>query len=204
MISVKKNAPIDSFIDFVHHEKPKVWEDLHKQTKFPNLYSQIKSALVKEQGGVSAYTEEPISPKSHIDHFYKRSLFSKLTFDWKNLFVDGLSEHYGAKYKDSVVSKKCDYDSLISPNENNVERYFTYMENGEIIVASGLSKQEAQRADYTIKTFNLNDSELKSRRAKVIKNVRDFGEGLAPNDIRSALTDFGFRTVIEYALILTS
>lgn len=201
MISVKKNTPIDSFTDFVRHEKPKVWEDLHKQTKLPNLYSQIKSALVKEQGGVSAYTEEPISPKSHIDHFCKRSLFPKLTFDWNNLFVDGLSEYYGAKYKDSVVSNKCDYDLLISPNENNVERYFTYMENGEIIVAPGLSKQEVQRADYTIKTFNLNNSELKSRRAIVLKNVHDFGTGLTPKDIRMALTDFGFRTVIEYALM---
>ncbi|ACX76274.1 hypothetical protein Fisuc_2691 [Fibrobacter succinogenes subsp. succinogenes S85] len=201
MISVKKNASLNSFTDYVYREKPRTWEDLHKQTKFPDLYSQIKLALIKEQGGVSAYTEEPISPKSHIDHFYKRSLFPKRTFDWNNLFVDGLSEHYGAKYKDSIVTNKRDYDLLISPNENNVERYFTYMENGEIIVAPGLSKQEAQRADYTIKTFNLNNSELKSRRARILKNVHDFGMGLTPNDIRSALVDAGFKTVVEYALI---
>ena len=150
---------------------------------------------------MSAYTEEPISPKSHIDHYRKRSLFPELTFEWNNLFVDGLSEHYGAKYKDSVVTSKRDYTLLISPNENNVERYFTYMENGEIIVAPGLSKQEVQKADYTIKTFNLNNSELKSKRARIIKNVRDFGEGLTPNDIRSALINAGFKTVVEYALM---
>ena len=201
MISVKKNTPLDSFTDYVCHEKPKTWDDLHKQTKFPNLYSQIKLAIVNEQGGVSAYTEEPISKNSHIDHFYKRCLFPKMTFEWNNLFVDGLSEHYGAKYKDSVVSNKRDYDLLISPNEIDVERYFTYMENGEIIVASGLTEQEALRADYTIKTFNLNNSELKSRRARVIKNVRDFGEGLTSNDIRLALINAGFRTVVEYALM---
>ena len=201
MISVKKNTAIDSFRDFVRHEKPKVWDDLHKQTLIDDLYSKIKLAIVNEQGGVSAYTEEPISKNSHINHFYKRCLFPKMTFEWNNLFVDGLSEHFGAKYKDSVISNKSDYDSLISPNEVDVERYFTYMENGEIIVAPGLSKQESLRADYTIKTFNLNDSELKSRRARVIKNVRDFGEGLTPNDIRSALINAGFRTVIEYALM---
>jgi len=39
-------------------------------------------------GGVSAYTEEPLSGDAHIDHFRKRDLFPNLTFDWNNLFVD--------------------------------------------------------------------------------------------------------------------
>ena len=39
-------------------------------------------------GGVSAYTEEPLSGDAHIDHFRKRDMFPNLTFDWNNLFVD--------------------------------------------------------------------------------------------------------------------
>ncbi len=200
MISVKKKAPLKSFDDFVRREKPKDWNEIHSQKKYPNLYNNTKAALVEEQGGVSAYTEEPLSKDTHIDHFRKRDLFPNLTFDWNNLFVDGVSENYGAKFKDNHKHiKKADYALLISPAENDVERFISYMENGEIVVAKGLSAQDAKRAAFTIETFNLTDPGLTSRRASVIKIINGC-VGLSPEEIRIALQEFGFRTVVEYAI----
>lgn len=202
MISVKKKAPLKSFDDFVRREKPKDWNEIYSQKKYPNLYNDIKATLVEEQGGVSAYTEELLSKDSrtHIDHFRKRDQFPNLTFEWNNLFVDGVSENYGAKFKDNHSHiKKADYALLISPVESDVERFFSYMENGEIVVAKGLSAQDAKRAAFTIKMFNLTDPGLTSRRASVIKAINDCA-GLSPEEIRIALQELGFRTVIEYAI----
>ena len=97
-----------------------------------------------------------LSGDAHIDHFRKRDMFPNLTFDWNNLFVDGMSESYGARFKDKNI-KKGDYALLISPAEENVERFFSYMQNGEIVVAEGLSADDAKRAAFTIKAFNLTD-----------------------------------------------
>lgn len=49
MISVKK-TPLKSFKDFVHREQPKVWDEMHSQKKYPNLYDDTKAVLVNEQG----------------------------------------------------------------------------------------------------------------------------------------------------------
>lgn len=198
MISVKKKGPLKTFADFVRHEKPQKWDDLHCNKKYPNLYNDTKACLVDEQGGVSAYTEEPLSSDTHIDHFRKRDLFPNLIFDWNNLFVDGMSESYGAKFKDKII-RKDDYALLISPTEKNVERYFSYMQNGEIVVAKGLSAYEAKRAAFTIKAFNLTDSRLTARRAAVIKSIQDYND-LSPSDIRAAMQGQGFRSVVESAL----
>lgn len=123
MISVKKTTPLKSFADFVRRENPQKWEDLHHNKKSPNLYHDTKARLVDEQGGVSAYTEEPLSGDAHIDHFRKRDLFPNLTFDWNNLFVDGMSESYGARFKDKNI-KKGDYALLISPAEEKCRTIF--------------------------------------------------------------------------------
>ncbi|MBO4437527.1 MAG: TIGR02646 family protein [Fibrobacter sp.] len=198
MISVKKTTPLKDFADFVRRENPRKWEDLHHNKKSPNLYRDTKARLVDEQGGVSAYTEEPLSGDAHIDHFRKRDLFPNLTFDWNNLFVDGMSESYGARFKDKNI-KKGDYALLISPAEKNVERFFSYMQNGEIVVAEGLSADDAKRAAFTIKAFNLTDSRLTARRASVIKSIYDYSD-LSPNDIRAAMQGQGFRSVVESVL----
>lgn len=195
MISIEKKVP-KIFEDFVRQKKPKKWDDLHRQ----NLYDSAKGALVKEQECASAYTEEPLlKDHTHIDHFRKRSLFPNLVFDWENLFVDGVSENYGAKFKDKKIKKE-DYALLISPAEKNVERFFSYMENGEIVVAKGLFPQDEKRAAFTIKMFNLTDPGLTSRRASVLKNVNDYSAGLSSDEIQIALRNLGFRTVVEYAL----
>ena len=198
MISVKKKAPLNSFADFVRRDNPQKWEDLHHNRNVPNLYNDTKACLIDEQGSVSAYTEEPLSGDTHIDHFRKRDMFPNLTFDWNNLFVDGMSEGYGAKFKDKNI-KKGDYALLISPAEENVERFFSYMQNGEIVVAKGLSANDAKRAAFTIKAFNLTDSRLTARRASVIKSIHDYSD-LSPNDIRMAMQGQGFRSVVESVL----
>lgn len=199
MISVKKSRPLKIFEDFVLHEKPTDWEEVHRTKNFQNLYREIRKKIAEEQNGISAYTEEPFSEQIHIDHFYKRSLFPERTFDWNNLFVDGVNENYGAKYKDAHIKKCAEYDNLISPGEENVERFFSYMSNGEVIAAKELSARESQRAEFTIKTFNLNDSVLKSKRARIIGMIGDYKKTLSPKDIKDALANCGFKTVVEYA-----
>lgn len=83
--------------------------------------------------------------------------------------------------------------------QENVERFFSYMQNGEIVVAEGLSADDAKRAAFTIKAFNLTDSRLTARRASVIKSIYDYSD-LSPNDIRAAMQGQGFRSVVESVL----
>lgn len=80
-----------------------------------------------------------------------------------------------------------------------MERFFSYMSNGEVIAAKELSARESQRAEFTIKTFNLNDSVLKSKRARIIGMIGDYKKTLSPKDIKDALANCGFKTVVEYA-----
>ena len=49
MISVKKSRPLEIFEDFVLHEKPTDWEEVHRTKNFQNLYREIRKKIAEEQ-----------------------------------------------------------------------------------------------------------------------------------------------------------
>ncbi len=196
MRKIDKGAPLESFSEFVKTHPQARWEEAKDVSRIWREYM-----LHCEQHGMSGYTEEPLRLNhSHIDHFHKRSLFSELIFDWNNFVVDGVDETYGAKFKDKHVKSREDNDMLINPVVEDAGRFFKYELNGNISVASGLSPSDAERANYTIKAFNLNEASLSERRKTIINIVLDTFENLSDESILAALEAEGFRSVVEQLL----
>lgn len=196
MRKIDKGAPLESFSEFVKTHPQARWEEAKDVSHIWREYM-----LHCEQHGMSGYAEEPLRLNhSHIDHFHKRSLFSELIFDWNNFVVDGVDETYGAKFKDKHVKNREDNDMLINPVVEDAGRFFKYELNGNISVASGLSPSDAERANYTIKAFNLNEASLSERRKTIINIVLDTFENLSDESILEALEAEGFRSVVEQLL----
>lgn len=180
MRKIVKAEPIQEFTNHIRRDKPKRWEDFK-----PDIRVQSRDHILREeQYELSAYTEKNISKsKLHIDHFRKRVLFPKLTFDWNNFLVDEKEANYGADYKDNHISKE-DYKLIVNPVIDDPSHYFGYQVNGEIIPALELSDSDKKRAKKTIEIFNLNHSALKHQRKEFITQVKNSLEGgLTPEGI---------------------
>ncbi len=85
---------------------------------YDNLSGKVKDAmmerLVKEQGGLCAYTMKPIGSQggkllAQIEHILPRSLHPGQSVAWGNLVAcfpqPGVSCEYGAKLKDAYASR---------------------------------------------------------------------------------------------------
>lgn len=96
MRKISKGDPHETIKKFEGQQEWSVSVDYHRIWR--------EHILGTEQYGLSGYTEAPLHmDDSHIDHFYKRSLFRDKVHSWENLVVDTIDETYGAKYKDKLV-----------------------------------------------------------------------------------------------------
>lgn len=100
-----------------------------------------------------------------------------------------------------MARRLTNYDNLINPAEPNPERYFTYLVNGKIIPAKGLSDEDRVKAEYTIATFNLNHPTLVSCRQTKIITVLSYRASAFPDaEIMQYMAEEGFPSAINYAL----
>ena len=196
MRKLDKGEPVQQFTDFIRRTHPERWEDAKDE-------SQVwrKHIIEHEQSGLSGYTETPLHlEKSHIDHFKKQSLYPQLVFEWNNYVVDGKDDTYGARFKDNSIRNRADNEKLINPVVEEAQRFFKYELSGKIVPAEGLSEEDNERAEFTINTFNLNESSLVDRRKKIINmDIRSF-KGLSDEDVLKALLPEGFASVVEQLL----
>lgn len=192
------------------------WIASHKPADWPTFvrthhdeYLSLRNKLAEEQCQVSAYTEKPLNANVHIDHFRKRALYPKLTFDYRNLFVDHGSANYGAGHKDFILNRCSDFDGperIFNPSEEDFAESVDFNLRGAIIPRCDVSAEMAPRIQKTIAAFNLNHPELMSQRACVIENVRTYlGTGLfSDDDICLLLKDVGFFSTVQWALSVFS
>jgi len=159
MLQVDKQEPI-FFHNFIKGKK--VWSDIKDR-------QELNKELLKEQANMCAYCESKIPKDYHIDHFYKRDLFPKLTFNYDNLFISCNCEKSCAKYKDKYGLKKDDFNTFFSPQNINLDE-FEYSLTGEII-------GKTEKANKTIIVFNLNNRSLVEKRKTISlnsKNMMDY------------------------------
>ncbi len=199
MRKVNKGAPLPSFTKFAKTKHGNDWEKLPSSVRRDCRLHIMRD----EQDYICAYTELILTDNnSHIDHFKKRNLFRKLTFDWNNLIVAYSSENFGAKYKDNgddKVTSATDYDKLINPVTEDPEHFFRYMIGGQIAAQLNLTDAEKQRANFTINTFCLNHPYLIDRRKELINTVINSLDGkLNEQTIKSCLKGLGFPSVVNY------
>ena len=201
MKKINKTNPPRSFISMMTHNKPSNWEDFHKQCQ--DVFNDCVDSLKVEQGNLDGYTEKPLGKNRHIDHFIKQKLDTNKVFDWNNLilaeYVDDKS--YGANAKDERINNVDSYKSLINPVEEDASRYFDYMENGQIIPRRTLTKEEKEKAIFTIETFQLQNESLLHIREQIIRQAKECINGkIAAHDIRVCFKDSGFPSCVEYVL----
>lgn len=196
MRKLDKGEPAQQFMDFIRRNHPEKWEEAKDESPVWR-----KHILEHEQSGLSGYTETPLHlEKSHIDHFKKQSLYPQLVFEWDNYVVDGKDDTYGARYKDNAIRNRADNEKLINPVVEEAQRFFKYELSGKIVPADGLSEEDNERAEFTINTFNLNESSLVDRRKKIINMDIGSFEGLSDEDVLKVLLPEGFVSVVEQLL----
>ena len=204
MIHINKGKPLPEFVDFLAKEHPTKWEDIHQSKRYHKLGAKCRDhILLEEQNMIGGYTECPLwnAHDLHIDHFRKKGMNwpHDVTWDWDNFIVETRNQNYGACYKDSHTSDIADYDLMLDPVVDYPEAMMTYLPNGQVTAKQGLSEVDAQRAAFTIKRFNLEHESLRQMRYEVIRMINQYHQ-LSDNEIRSALADQGFPSVVEWAL----
>lgn len=181
------------------HEAIKDFEGQHEwalSIDFHRIWREL--ILTIEQDGLSGYTEVPLRiDDSHIDHFYKRSLFVDKVHSWDNLVVDTIDETYGAKYKDKNIRIATDNIKVINPVREDPNRFFRYKVDGRIVSRDTLSEEERGRANYTIDVFNLNEPSLVDRRKELLSIDLNAYGNVSLAQLKVWLKDFGFPSVLE-------
>ena len=151
------------------HGKNK-WRDVEQADK-----TEIWQHLNQMQQQRCAYCERPIKNENrdhHIEHFRQRSRYPEGTFAWSNLFGSCNFKTSCGKHKDSVPIYPP--EELIKPDVEDPEYFLLFLPNGNVTPRGGLTCQEANRANSTIRIFNLNRElrQIRKTRAKpYLQNV---------------------------------
>ena len=137
----------------------------------------VGDSLRQEQQFLCCYCEtEIVEDDSHIEHLVPRSFQNSRTYDYSNLAAScngGAVDHCG-HYKDNRHrNTTCRYDEsrFCYPHDPNTCRLFSYLPNGDVIPAQGLSHQEQDKAQYMIGYLGLTCSRLSGRRHSHAKRL---------------------------------
>lgn len=145
------------------------YDNLGKEQRDPML-----EALLKEQGGLCAYTMKQIVKvgddwQAHIEHILPRSQHPAQSVDWENMLAclpgRNVGCEYGAKRKDKYDPN---VQPFINPTRGGVSGQFRFREGGEV---EGLTPAAKACADE--KVLNLNHIELIHDRAAKIRGALD-------------------------------
>lgn len=152
----------------------------------PELKSQIRDALLDEQGELCAYTGIRINLTDlHIEHLKPRA------HDWEGdtdvRYENMVACHtkaggeFGAVYKGSWPSPS-EWDDFVTPLEERCEQCFRYETNGSVHAAS-----TNRAAEQTIENLNLNHPELEDKRQSAIAGVLETFSQTDPQAMRRAV-----------------
>ena len=113
--------------------------------------------------------------------------------------VDEKGKPYGADRKDESIVLREKNEKLINPVEEDPHLFFTYQRNGNLIPVDSLSDKNRERAIFTIEVFGLNHEILRRKRLDMMCLVENYvAGGLSMAEVKSALTECGFPSVLEY------
>ena len=166
-----------------------IWEAL-EQMQRPTPSSEV----------LCAYCERPISKRSadgkehrHVEHFWRRSSWPKKTFAWDNLFGSCTAEKRTCGHFKEHASRPYEPSVLLDPCVDDPSRFLNFDLRGEVFPRAGLSKDDARRAQETIRVFNLNEPGLTSQRAAVLRPLCEafdaFSKDYTDDQIDELLTD---------------
>lgn len=168
MIKIIKDEP-----DFFINAKKKVklvfvssaWKEIGKKEK--DFKKILREYILKEQYSLCAYCEKEITASS-IDHFKTRDACPRETLNYDNLFISCNSKSHCEKTKDKFGLVCNDYQKIVNPIIENPDDFFEYGLAGDILVKDRLTNIQKEKAKFTIKVFNLDDTSLIIDRRRVV------------------------------------
>lgn len=203
MRRIAKSSEPQSLSDFNvgHHNH---WSQIHEVAS-QHVYDDCISQCLSDQHGLCGYSEMRLDEDNrHIDHYVKRNIDPKLTFEWTNMIAAAKDTRFGADWKDKHISLAGAYDKvtkrypkLLNPVNDDLKGRFRFSTDGNIEPTT----EADEKAVNTIKVFNLNEPSLKNRRKESMQKARAMLQGgMQKGDILSTLSSDGFVTAIEYEL----
>lgn len=178
------------------------WDEIHLLEN-QHVYNDCIQQCMTDQSGLCGYTEIVLDASRHIDHYVRKGMDSRMTFQWTDMVAAIKDDRFGADYKDQHVQVS-DYDRvnrkylyLYNPVTEPLSGTFVYSSDGSILPANSADL----KAKKTIEIFNLNEKSLKERRKQLMESARRLKEGgLSAPDICDCLRTEGFQTCLEYEL----
>jgi uncharacterized protein (TIGR02646 family) len=170
MFQITKNEP-QYFTNAKSKVKLQNIKDAWDDTSIKPIREQLRGdILLNEQSLLCAYCERETDDNpnnSNIDHFKTRHQFPEYTLDYDNLLVSCNSTTSCSHIKDNYGLTKDDYTKIINPVIENPNDFFEYGLAGDTLVKDGLNNCDKNKAEFTIKVFNLNSKSLTEDRKKV-------------------------------------
>lgn len=142
--------------------------------------TSIWSALEAMQGQRCAYCEgSMIESNRHIEHFRQKAahIYPQGSFLWSNLFGSCNRKESCGTHKDHCGTYSPEV--LIKPDIEDPERYLVFSPDGSISPRKNLSAAEQQRAEQTIRIFNLDQPLQQTRHREIdgyIQTAETFAE----------------------------
>ncbi len=142
--------------------------------------AHVQQCLLDEQFQLCCYSELRADEEGlgyHIEHVENKSQNPARTFDYTNLAASALNsandlqpfkaqgnEVFGGHA--SGKQQAVDMTRFVSCHQPDCQRFFSYLSDGRVVPARGISAQDADKADYTITLLNLNSPYLITRRQR--------------------------------------
>lgn len=161
-----------------HSNPPTTKETATSRWKSFNYSAQVQGYLLEEQFSLCCYSEirpDLVGVGMHIEHVENKSQHPQRTFDYSNLAACALDSRTDLKAfaaQEAEVfgghapgkASGVDFNRFVACHQPDCARFFTYVSDGRVLPADGLSAQEEDRARYTIELLNLNSTYLKDLR----------------------------------------
>lgn len=128
-----------------------------------------------------------------IEHIETKSSCPEKIFQWDNLLCSCRT------CNTKRGRKKYKADIYLDPSKiTDIERYFCFHANGTISVSKGLSKEEAEKAKYMIKLYNLDRDDLNVERREFFNSLLDDEMFQILKKRNEASQDIHFLSVFTY------
>jgi len=168
------------FDEYVNNYSPSDWSEFETEIKL-----KLHQHLWREQQGLCIYCQQELPEKkqteykitSHIEHIRPRrgchrDKYAHLHFCYKNLSVscegfDCKTESLKTKKEFCEQGNEYDEEKFLNPMErNDIEDYFIYNIQCEILPNPSKNQEDRTKAEYMISILDLNHSTLKKMRQK--------------------------------------
>lgn len=151
MKKINKSEEPSSLTKFKRKNSSNKWEDIHTEQS-QSIYEDCLLQCMDDQNYLCGYTEIKLDDNYHIDHFIKRDIDPRQTFDWQNMIAAVHDSKFGADFKDKTVNnndynkrlKK--YNYILNPVTDYMKNRFIFSTNG-VIEPADRNDREATETD---------------------------------------------------------